>query len=398
MTFSLVFRRARISRALPGLLALAWLFGASIALPAQVTVVDQYPATPAFGIGATTDSNCTFGSPNRALSQADDFVVTSAVNVDSVEFLGTLPLTASVPPSNPTPFVVRFLTDVTGSPGLPGALVAQPTVTITQTLLVDGGNLGLFGFVATFSPVPLNPGTYWLELFETDDTTTTCFGWSDAPLDAVRGRDGWATDLNNAPGTSWINQNTNTANNDNQSMRITGQAAAACVPNGVQFGASTYSVNENAGTVSLTVLRTGDCASDVAFAPSPGTATPPDDYSGLSGFLLLAAGGPPSITLNLAIADDLVPEALEDFTVQLSQSDPDTTVGPPSLATVSIVDNDLASVVEVPTLGEIGLGILIVGLGFAGGRRARGPGGVGPRPDNGDTAHHFPQRGAGPCE
>ena len=79
------------------------------------------------------------------------------------------------------------------------------------------------------------------------------------------------------------------------------------------------SVNENSGTVSLTVNRTGGSsgAVSVAFATANGTATAGADYTATSGILNFA-DGETSMTITVPILDDTLDEPDETFTVTLS--------------------------------------------------------------------------------
>ncbi|MGE5233211.1 MAG: IPTL-CTERM sorting domain-containing protein [Acidobacteriota bacterium] len=231
--------RLRVTR----LALAAVLLAPAVPVLAQVTLIDQLPSPLPSAAGGlfsqTADSDCTFGTPNRALTAADDFVITQAVSVNQVEFLGNYPLDTA--PSDPESFAVRFLTN-NGS-NLPGTLVAQPAITISQTPLFTGSGSSGYDFVASFAPVQLNPGTYWVEIFETDSSTTTCQSWILGPLDATNGRNGYAVDLANAPGTNWSLQSIIPAQQNNLAVKITGQPAAiAAIPTLGPWGLAALSV------------------------------------------------------------------------------------------------------------------------------------------------------------
>jgi CSLREA domain-containing protein len=114
----------------------------------------------------------------------------------------------------------------------------------------------------------------------------------------------------------------------------------------VQFAQSSYQVNENAGTVTLTVTRSGDTsgASSVSYATSDGTATAGSDYTMASGTLNFAANET-SKDVVVTITDDSVHEADEAFTVTLS-SPMGAVLGANPSATVTITDNDAAPTVQ----------------------------------------------------
>jgi hypothetical protein len=186
---------------------------------AQVTLIDQIPMTAAFGFSGLSDSDCTFGDPNRAAARAEDFVVAAAVDIDTIVFWGVYQDTEA--PSDPETF--RILIHANGA-GLPGAVITEPTPTIAQSLLLQT-NISMYEFVATFAPIHLEPGTYWAEIFETDTSTTLCFNWQAGFLDADSGSDGNAVDLDSAPGTSWTLQS-GLGDQNQLTIRITGELSS----------------------------------------------------------------------------------------------------------------------------------------------------------------------------
>ena len=113
------------------------------------------------------------------------------------------------------------------------------------------------------------------------------------------------------------------------------------------LSSSTYSVNENAGTVTVTVNRNGGLASGVgvSYATSNGTATAGSDYTFSSGTLTFA-GGATSMTFTVPITSGSVPEGNETFNVALSSATGGGTIGTPSSAIITIVDDDS----ETPTV------------------------------------------------
>ncbi|MBI2441165.1 MAG: right-handed parallel beta-helix repeat-containing protein [Lentisphaerae bacterium] len=112
-------------------------------------------------------------------------------------------------------------------------------------------------------------------------------------------------------------------------------------PGTIQFGASSYSVNENGGTVTLRVTREGgsDGPATVAYATAAGTASAGSDYTSQSGTLSWPAGDSLSRTITVSISDDSIDESDETFTVTLSNVT-GAGLGSPSSAVVTIVDND----------------------------------------------------------
>ena len=108
----------------------------------------------------------------------------------------------------------------------------------------------------------------------------------------------------------------------------------------VQFNAATYSVNENAGLITITVTRTGSTAGSatVSYSTADVSAVTGSDYNGTSGTLSFAAGET-SKSFTVRILDDTVSESNETFRIALSGPS-NVSAGSPTTAAVTIVDND----------------------------------------------------------
>jgi len=137
-------------------------------------------------------------------------------------------------------------------------------------------------------------------------------------------------------------------------------------PGTIALTASSFTVQESAGTVSITATRTGGSsgAVSVSYATSNGTATAGSDYLAASGTLSWANGDTAPKTFTVTVTDDALMESNETFTVTLSGPSGGATLGSPSSATVTIVDNDGAG-----TLGTSGLSLWLksdVGVTLAG--------------------------------
>lgn len=111
----------------------------------------------------------------------------------------------------------------------------------------------------------------------------------------------------------------------------------------IAFDPTSYQVLENAGSVSLTVVRTGGSSGpvSVSWAAVDGTATRPGDYNAVGGTLNFA-NGQTSQTILIPITDDATLEQLETFTVVLSNPTNGASLAAAN-ATVSIADNDTAT-------------------------------------------------------
>jgi PKD repeat protein len=130
----------------------------------------------------------------------------------------------------------------------------------------------------------------------------------------------------------------------------------------VQYSADAYSVDEAAGTVTITVTRTGLTARpfSVRYATSDGNATAGTDYGAASGTLDFATGDM-SRTFQVPVIDRHIVGTSVCFTVALS--DPSTcTAGSRATASVYIQQNDVAPVADFHANVTAGIGILCVGF------------------------------------
>jgi len=122
-------------------------------------------------------------------------------------------------------------------------------------------------------------------------------------------------------------------------------------PNAVQFSSASYSVSEGSPRVDITLSRSGDTtsAASVGYATiddaglqncnvKNGIASPRCDYENTIGTLTFAAGET-SKSFSVAIIDDSYAEGNETFRVALNNPS-GATLGTPSMATVTIIDND----------------------------------------------------------
>lgn len=115
-------------------------------------------------------------------------------------------------------------------------------------------------------------------------------------------------------------------------------------PGTLQFAAATYSLNESAGSVSITVTRSGNAAGVVSvnYATADGSALSGSDYTAASGVLTWANGSIGNRTITVAIINDADVEGNETFTLTLSNPT-GAVLGGNTATTVTIVDNDSAS-------------------------------------------------------
>lgn len=111
-----------------------------------------------------------------------------------------------------------------------------------------------------------------------------------------------------------------------------------------QFSQASFSANENSGTAVITVTRTGDPAVPftIDFTTSNGTAAAGADYTANSGTLSFGAGEM-SKTFTVAILDDAAVEGDETVSLVLQNPTGGAVLGTPVMATLTIVDNDMAA-------------------------------------------------------
>src|SRR5262249_37195371 len=119
------------------------------------------------------------------------------------------------------------------------------------------------------------------------------------------------------------------------------------VAGNIQLAADSLTVDEYAGVATVTVTRTGGNAGGVTvhYATSNGTATAGADYTGASGTLTFAANES-SKAFTVAILNDTFDEGDETFGVTLSNPGGGATLGSPSKAVVTILDEDVAGSVQ----------------------------------------------------
>jgi hypothetical protein len=109
----------------------------------------------------------------------------------------------------------------------------------------------------------------------------------------------------------------------------------------VQFSNPIFTVNENGGSVTITVTRTGGTAANatVNYTTSNGSASAGADYTTASGTLTFLAGET-SKTFTIPILNDSALEGLESINLALSAPSGGVTLGAQSTATVNITDDD----------------------------------------------------------
>ena len=111
----------------------------------------------------------------------------------------------------------------------------------------------------------------------------------------------------------------------------------------LQFSSAAYSVNENGGSVTITVTRAGGSsgAVGVSYATANGTAAAGSDYTATSGTLSWANEDSSDKTFSVPIRDDSVYEGNATVNLTLSNPTSGAALGSPSTAVLTIFENDL---------------------------------------------------------
>ena len=103
---------------------------------------------------------------------------------------------------------------------------------------------------------------------------------------------------------------------------------------------SEYGVNETAEGVNITIRRTGDSSGDVnvTYQTTAITATDGSDFTGVTDVAFIPAGAD-HVTVTIAILDDLLSEATEQFSVSIVDVDSGDLFFPRT-SIVNIYDNE----------------------------------------------------------
>ena len=109
----------------------------------------------------------------------------------------------------------------------------------------------------------------------------------------------------------------------------------------LQFNPVTYSVDENAGSITVTVERTDGAAGEVTvdYQTINGTAIAGNDYTAASGTLTFA-DTVVSQTIQVALLNDSIAESEEDFTIQISNATGGAVIGTGNTAAITVTDSD----------------------------------------------------------
>jgi Leucine-rich repeat (LRR) protein len=110
----------------------------------------------------------------------------------------------------------------------------------------------------------------------------------------------------------------------------------------LQFSSASYSVNENGGTLEITVIRTDSDKSEISvdYVSSDGTAKVWEDYKLASGTLTWADGDSNDKSFFVEIVDDSVFESTKSFNLTLQNQTDGVVLGDKNPTVVTISDDD----------------------------------------------------------
>lgn len=159
---------------------------------------------------APTPISYFLSDPGQPETIAENFILSSTSTITQIRIWGCYVSTSSPGTDN---FSVIFHAD---SFGLPGTVIsAQNNVPVNRQ---PSGGPNIVGTLTEYlftltlaTPVTLDPGTYWVEIYNDVTGSTDIFGWEVGTVDPVNGIAGLARDNTNVPGTSWSNLTVDTA-------------------------------------------------------------------------------------------------------------------------------------------------------------------------------------------
>ncbi len=281
--------------------------------------------------------------------------------------------TFTVAISNATPFSGSKSFSVALSNPLSGATLGSPS---SANVTIDGDSsppVGSLTFSTSSYTVAQNAGTVTVTVDRTDGSNgavTVAYATSNGT--AVSGKDFTAANgtLNWASGdataktfTIAISNATPFSGNKTLTVALSGPSGGATIANpgsasvtisgdavapvgSLRLSAASYTVSQGAGTVTVTVERTGGSngAVSVAYATANGTAVAGTDYTATKGTLKWADGDASANTFAVTVSNATPFEGNKSFSVALSVPSGGATLSTPSSASVSITGDAGAAV------------------------------------------------------
>jgi CSLREA domain-containing protein len=274
------------------------------------------------------------GTANGGVDTSAQVQFTITVNAVNDAPVNLVPGLQTVSQNNPLTFSIANNNSISVTDVDAGNGQMQETLTATHGTITLGGTAGLAFTVGN----------------GTANTTMTFTGTLASINAALQGMVFNPTTGYNGPATLVITSNDqgNTGSggplSDTDTINITVQQILSVGGGGnLQFSATTYSVSENNGPAVITINRSGGSlgTTTVDIATSNGTATAGSDYTAVSQTVTFNDGEVVK-TVNIPITDDLFNEPDETVNLTLSNVTGTGSLGAPSTAVLTIVDNDPA--------------------------------------------------------
>ena len=213
--------------------------------------------------------------------------------------------------------------------------VTQGTASVAISVSRTGGSSGAVGVSYSTASGTAVSGTDFTATSGTlnwadGDTSTQTFSVPVSGATPFTGTKSFAVTLASPTGSASLGSPTTAT------VTITGDATASV--GSVQLSASTYTVAQSAGSLSVTVHRTGGStgAVSVGYVTADGTAVAGTDYTATSGTLNWADGDATSKTFSVPISTATPFAGTKAFTVAISGAGGGATLSSPSSAAVTI--------------------------------------------------------------
>jgi hypothetical protein len=281
----------------------------------QTISVPLSNATPFSG---TKSFEVVLSNPSDATSIADPGVATVDIFGDGSPQVGIVQLSASNYAVSQAAGSVTITVNRTGSSG--AISVAYATTNGTAQAGTD--------YVATSGTLQWADGDGTSKAFSVPLSNATPFSGSKTLTVTLSGPGGGA-----ALGTP-------------SSSTVTISGAASPAVGSLRLSAASTTIAQNAGTVVITVQRTGGSsgAVNVAYATSNGTAMAGTDYTAASGTLSWTNGSATSQTLSIPISNSAPFAGSKTFTVALSHPGGGATISSPGTMTITIAGDGSSAV------------------------------------------------------
>ena len=185
--------------------------------------------------------------------------------------------------------------------------------------------------------------TYFLDFYRSIERSPSGYGEGETYLGFISvladgsGRANFNFSVSGMFPNAWFTVTATTGEGNTSEFSLAAQANAGVL----RFVSGTRTFNENAGTVPIFIERVGGSYGSVtvtSFAVN-GTAVQPQDYN-FAGVTQTFIEGETNKFFNIGLIDDALDEDDEAFTLTLTNATGGAVVGSPSVATITILDND----------------------------------------------------------